>query len=72
MKDAGAHNIAQDEATCVVFGMLKEAIRRGAVDEVVPLDQIARAMTVAVQPDGVRSWVIILHYHRNRRWCSTV
>ena len=55
MKDAGAHNIAQDEASSVVFGMLKEAIRRGAVDEVVPLDQIARAMTVAVQPDGVRS-----------------
>ena len=40
MKQAGAPTIAQDEATCVVFGMPKEAILRGAVDEVVPLSQI--------------------------------
>jgi two-component system, chemotaxis family, protein-glutamate methylesterase/glutaminase len=37
MKAAGAATIAQDEATCVVFGMPKEAIRLGAVDRVVPL-----------------------------------
>jgi two-component system chemotaxis response regulator CheB len=41
MKDAGAYNIAQDEDSCVVFGMPKEAIKLGAVDKVVPLDKIA-------------------------------
>jgi two-component system chemotaxis response regulator CheB len=43
MKEAGAITIAQDEASCIVFGMPKEAISRGAVDIVVPLDQIASA-----------------------------
>ena len=38
---AGARTIAQDEATCVVFGMPKEAIARGGVDEVLPLPRIA-------------------------------
>ncbi|XZG70954.1 protein-glutamate methylesterase/protein-glutamine glutaminase [Chitinibacteraceae bacterium HSL-7] len=42
MKDAGARTFAQDEATCVVFGMPKEAIRHGGVDDVVPLGDIAR------------------------------
>ena len=41
MKDAGAYNICQDEATCVVFGMPREAIAAGAADEVLPLQQIA-------------------------------
>lgn len=41
MKDAGAHTIAQDEKTCVVYGMPKEAVNRGGVDEVLPLDRIA-------------------------------
>ena len=41
MKDAGAYTIAQDEASCVVFGMPHEAIKRGAVDKVLPLDEIA-------------------------------
>jgi two-component system chemotaxis response regulator CheB len=41
MKAAGAHTIAQDEATCVVFGMPKEAIARGAADKIVPLQNIA-------------------------------
>lgn len=40
MHDAGADTVAEDEATCVVFGMPKEAILLGAVDRVVPLDQI--------------------------------
>jgi two-component system chemotaxis response regulator CheB len=44
MKRAGAATIAQDERTCVVFGMPKEAIALGAVDEVLPLSQIAAAM----------------------------
>ena len=41
MKDAGAFNIAQNEATCVVFGMPQEAIKAGCVDRVMPLPQIA-------------------------------
>jgi len=44
MKRAGALTIAQDEASCVVFGMPKEAIARGGVDEVVPLEKIAGAI----------------------------
>lgn len=41
MKEAGALNIAQDEKSCVVFGMPKEAIEAGAVDKVVPLNDVA-------------------------------
>jgi len=40
MKQAGAHTLAQDEESCVVFGMPKEAIKLGAADRVVPLQQI--------------------------------
>jgi two-component system chemotaxis response regulator CheB len=40
MKEAGASTIAQDEASCIVFGMPKEAIARGAVGVVAPLEQI--------------------------------
>jgi two-component system chemotaxis response regulator CheB len=47
MKRAGSHNIAQDEATCVVFGMPREAIKAGAVDQVLPLDRIGPAMLAA-------------------------
>jgi two-component system chemotaxis response regulator CheB len=41
MRDAGAYTMAQDEASCVVFGMPREAINAGAVAEVLPLTQIA-------------------------------
>ncbi|MBE0602273.1 MAG: chemotaxis response regulator protein-glutamate methylesterase [Deltaproteobacteria bacterium] len=44
MKEAGAITIAQDEASCVVFGMPQEAIKRGGVDKVMPLDMIASAV----------------------------
>jgi two-component system chemotaxis response regulator CheB len=44
MRDAGAHTIAQDEATSVVFGMPKEAIARGAAAEVLPLGRIPAAI----------------------------
>jgi two-component system chemotaxis response regulator CheB len=44
MKQAGAFNIAQDQASSVVFGMPQEAIRSGGVDEVLPLDRIATAL----------------------------
>jgi two-component system, chemotaxis family, protein-glutamate methylesterase/glutaminase len=50
MCDAGATNIAQDEASCVVFGMPKEAIAAGAVHHTLPLNAIARKMlTLAAQ-----------------------
>jgi len=41
MRDAGSYNIVQDEASCVVFGMPREAIAAGAAHEVLPLVQIA-------------------------------
>lgn len=44
MKDAGSYNYVQDEATCVVFGMPREAILHGAADEVLPLTEIAPAL----------------------------
>ena len=44
MHTAGAWTIAQDEASCVVFGMPKEAINVGAVDEILPLEQISHAL----------------------------
>jgi len=44
MHDAGAETVAQDEASCVVFGMPKEAIKFGAVDLALPLDHISAAI----------------------------
>lgn len=44
MKDAGSYNYVQDEASCIVFGMPREAIAHGAADEVLPLTQIAPAL----------------------------
>ena len=41
LKRRGAHNIAQDEASCVVFGMPKQAIALGAIHDVLPLSEIA-------------------------------
>jgi two-component system chemotaxis response regulator CheB len=41
MHDAGAYTLAQDEKSCVVFGMPKEAISQGGVDEIVSLKEIA-------------------------------
>ncbi len=49
LHDAGALTLAQDEATCVVFGMPKEAIRRGAVDQVLPLADLSSAALKATQ-----------------------
>jgi two-component system chemotaxis response regulator CheB len=46
MKDAGSYNLVQDEASCVVFGMPKEAIAHGAADEVLPLKDIANALII--------------------------
>jgi len=44
MKDVGAFTVAQDEASCVVFGMPGEAVKRGAVDQILPLENIAAAI----------------------------
>jgi two-component system chemotaxis response regulator CheB len=44
MKQAGAKTIAQNEATCVVFGMPNEAIKRDAVDKILPLEAVAGAV----------------------------
>ncbi|KQR60877.1 chemotaxis response regulator protein-glutamate methylesterase [Acidovorax sp. Leaf160] len=44
MKNAGSYNYVQDEASCIVFGMPREAIAHGAADEVLPLTQIAPAL----------------------------
>lgn len=45
MHEAGAKTIAQDEASCVVFGMPNEAIKLGAADQIMPLDQIPGAIS---------------------------
>jgi two-component system chemotaxis response regulator CheB len=52
MKQAGAVNIAQDEATCIVFGMPREAVAVGAVDEVLPLSRIAARLVELVAVRG--------------------
>ncbi len=49
MRKSGADTIAQDEASCVVFGMPKEAIRLGAVDEVVPLSKVSQTIIDALK-----------------------
>jgi len=42
MRNAGSHTVAQDEASCVVYGMPKEAVKRGAVERTVPLSAIGK------------------------------
>lgn len=54
MRDAGSYNYAQDEATCVVFGMPREAILAGAADEVLPLGEIAQALLGRLRESGDR------------------
>ncbi|HYD52306.1 MAG TPA: chemotaxis response regulator protein-glutamate methylesterase [Gemmatimonadaceae bacterium] len=48
MREAGAHTIAQDEHSCVVFGMPKEAIELDAADEVLPLSRVAHGIASAL------------------------
>lgn len=47
MHQSGAYTVAKDEASSVVFGMPKEAIAKGSVDRILPLDQIAREVLIA-------------------------
>ncbi len=49
MRERGAHTLAQDERSCVVFGMPKEAIKLGAVDKVVPLTDISKEIIRALR-----------------------
>ncbi len=55
MRDAGSYNLVQDEASCVVFGMPKEAINAGAAHEVLPLNQIAGKVLEHLRRSGVTS-----------------
>ncbi|GAB3630459.1 chemotaxis response regulator protein-glutamate methylesterase [Pandoraea terrae] len=55
MRQAGAHTFAQDEASCIVFGMPREAIAMGGADEVVPLSEMARRVLHQVSKFGERT-----------------
>ncbi len=52
MRDAGSFNLVQDEKSCVVFGMPREAIAAGAANEVLPLSQIAARLIAALRSQG--------------------
>lgn len=56
MKRAGAFNFAQDEASCVVFGMPKEAINVGGVDQIVPLPDMASRVMAHLGSLGARAF----------------
>jgi two-component system chemotaxis response regulator CheB len=47
IRESGGYTIAQDEASCVVFGMPREAIKRKAVQKVVPLNQLPAVVLTA-------------------------
>lgn len=49
MRDAGSYNYVQDEASCIVFGMPREAIAHGAADEILPPAEIAAALTLKLR-----------------------
>jgi len=55
MRKAGAHTLAQDEASCVVFGMPREAIAIGAADEVAPLGEMCRRVLNHLRTFGERT-----------------
>jgi two-component system chemotaxis response regulator CheB len=55
MKQAGAHTLSQDEASCVVYGMPREAVLLGAVDEVAPLNEMTRRVLAHLRTFGERT-----------------
>ncbi|MGD0475249.1 MAG: chemotaxis response regulator protein-glutamate methylesterase [Candidatus Velthaea sp.] len=55
MHQAGAYTIAQDEATCVVYGMPKAAVATGGVDTIVPLTAVARTIMTSLDAMGMRA-----------------
>jgi two-component system chemotaxis response regulator CheB len=52
----GAFTVAQDEASCVVFGMPREAIAQGGVDEVLPLNRIAQRVLEYLNQSGEKAF----------------
>ncbi len=56
MHQSGACTLAQDEVSCVVFGMPKEAIARGGVDEIVPLQELSRRLFYWLSSQGKRGF----------------
>lgn len=52
MRDAGAYNLSQDEASCVVYGMPREAVAAGGVNEVLPLQKIAAQLLARLRAAG--------------------
>ena len=56
MRQAGAHTLAQDEKSCVVFGMPDQAIRLGAASQVVSLDRMAERIVEWGNIDGTQGW----------------
>jgi two-component system chemotaxis response regulator CheB len=52
MKQSGAYTIAQNEESCVVFGMPKEAIKMGAADKIVGLAEVSRSIILALQKEA--------------------
>jgi two-component system chemotaxis response regulator CheB len=61
MKRANAATIAQSEESCIVFGMPKQAIARGAVDRILPIEAIAPAIVAGMEPGGP-------HQNGERTW----
>lgn len=55
MREAGAYNLAQDESSCIVFGMPKEAIAAGGVHEVVPLQAMSQRVMARLATFGTRA-----------------
>ncbi|MFO0976191.1 MAG: chemotaxis response regulator protein-glutamate methylesterase [Planctomycetaceae bacterium] len=53
MRRAGAHTIAQDEASCVVYGMPREAVQMNAACQILPLDRIASQLLLSAAPKTV-------------------
>ncbi|PMS37479.1 chemotaxis response regulator protein-glutamate methylesterase [Trinickia symbiotica] len=54
MRNAGAYTLAQDEASCIVFGMPREAIALGAADEIAPLSEMSRRVMARLAAMGDR------------------
>jgi two-component system chemotaxis response regulator CheB len=56
MHEAGAYTLAQDEQSCVVFGMPKEAIALGGVNEIAPLHDLSRRLFQWLTAQGKRGF----------------
>jgi two-component system chemotaxis response regulator CheB len=52
MKACGARTVAQDEKSCIVFGMPKEAIKLKAAEKVVPLNQMGKTIVNLIREEG--------------------